>query len=83
MQSTACLIGIAKNDEYDPVRLLDPADGFLFSRFKLEINPNTNEFNVYLSQISKLLEGLWASGYRAVASCDFEHLLHRNGGYGA
>ncbi|WP_435166710.1 hypothetical protein [Paenibacillus glycanilyticus] len=45
--STACLIGIAKNDEYDPIRLLNPADGFLFSRFKLETDPNINESNAY------------------------------------
>jgi hypothetical protein len=34
-----------------------------------------------VAQIGRLLEALWAGGWRAVAACEFEDELPRRGGY--
>lgn len=38
--------------------------------------------NEYVNNVSGLLESLWKEGWKAVAACDFESELPRNGGYG-
>ena len=76
-------ISVVENDEYDEIKYQDKDEGFLFSKFFLEIEPIATLTNktTYISDISKLLEGLWQEGYSAVAACDFEDLLPNKGGY--
>lgn len=78
------VIGICKNDEFNREKYQeDDIDGFLFSKFLLEIEPIAALPNktAYISSIGKLLEGLWRDGYGAVAACDFEDMLPNQGGY--
>ncbi|MDQ0917060.1 1,4-dihydroxy-6-naphthoate synthase [Paenibacillus sp. V4I5] len=75
-------LSLIKNDDFDAIKRLDFPDGFLFSRYYLEVEPN-EKFNPhsYVASISLLLECLWTKGFKAVAACDFEELLPRKGGY--
>ncbi|QTH45381.1 nucleotidyltransferase domain-containing protein [Cohnella sp. LGH] len=82
IQTEQCDIGIAENDEYDSVKKIDKLDGFLFSKYYIEIEPSIDgNKDAYISEVGMLLERLWQEGCSAIASCDFEELLPRKGGY--
>jgi hypothetical protein len=56
------------------------ADGFLYYRYELSIEPHEGaNLRPYITWVGQLLSGLWAAGFRAVASCEFEELLPRQG----
>lgn len=75
-------IYVNKNDYFDMERRSEKQEGFLYSRYYLDIEPkeNADEDN-YINSISNLLQGLWTSGLKAVAACDFEEELPKKGGY--
>lgn len=53
-------------------------DGFLFYRYELSMEPHEGaSLRRYIAWVGQLLTELWAAGFRAVASCDFEELLPR------
>ncbi|WP_227793486.1 1,4-dihydroxy-6-naphthoate synthase [Paenibacillus guangzhouensis] len=82
IKNETLVLSLVKNDDFDAIQRLDFPDGFLHSRYYLEVEPNGNfEFQRYIMSISLLLESLWTSGLNAVAACDFEELLPRKGGY--
>jgi len=56
-------------------------DDFLFYKYYFEIGPRESAISIYILQISHLLTELWNAGFTAIASCDFEELLPRKGGY--
>ncbi|MNH38473.1 hypothetical protein D3C79_995090 [compost metagenome] len=71
-----------RNDDFNDIRRKEILDGFLFSRYLVEMEPNENvDGEAYIAMISILLEGLWSAGYKAVAACDFEDRLPNKGGY--
>lgn len=75
-------LSLVKNDDFDALKRLDFPDGFLYSLFYLEVEPNGNiDSQRYIRSVSLLLESLWTKGFNAVAACDFEELLPRKGGY--
>ncbi|MEO3943986.1 1,4-dihydroxy-6-naphthoate synthase [Gorillibacterium sp. CAU 1737] len=77
-----CSLYLVKNDDFHVAKRLQRPDGFLFSRYYLEIEPNEGiEPSLYYSCVSELLTHLWSSGYPAIAACDFEEMLPRQGGY--
>ncbi len=77
-------IYIDSNEDFDESRRLRGQDQFLFYRYYLDIDPTDNATQVrYIESVSNLLQGLWLSGCKAVASCDFESKLPRSGGYQA
>lgn len=54
-------------------------DGFLYYRYDLSIEPHEGaNLHSYIVWVGQLLSELWAAGFRAVASCDFEELLPRH-----
>jgi len=59
----------------------NPRD-FLFFRYYLDIEPAAGAVNAeYVAAIGALLTRLWEQGFGAVAVCDFEDQLPRQGGY--
>lgn len=75
-------IGIKKNDDFNESLRFEKQDGFLYSRYYIEIEPIGDiKQEQYILSVSMLLENLWALGYEAVAACDFENELPRKGGY--
>lgn len=77
-----CNLYVLRNDDFHEHRRNELPDGFLFSRYLIELEPNEDVgAETYITTISRLLEGLWSRGYNAVASCDFEELLPKKGGY--
>jgi hypothetical protein len=77
-------IDVVKNDDFDAVKRHKRPDGFLFYRYYLDMEPEARVLRQdYVNAIGKLLEGLWATGWKAVAACDFEDELPRKGGYGS
>ena len=76
-------ISVRGNDDYHPPQeRTSSEDAFLFFRFRLEVNPSaTTTDEAVIHRVGQLLEALWSSGAQAVASCDFEHLLPRAGGF--
>lgn len=71
-----------KNDDFDEQQRQDINDGFLFYRYKLEVQPNPNlgEENA-VNLVSKILEHFWSKGVPATAACDYEDKLPRKGKY--
>jgi hypothetical protein len=77
-----CNLDVLRNDDFQENRRNEHPDGFLFSRYLIELEPNENvSAETYITTVSRLLEGLWNRGYKAVASCDFEELLPNKGGF--
>lgn len=75
-------IEVRLNDEYDEKKETLYPDGFLYFHYNIEIDIRddiTDEFAA--KEVSQILTYLWGSNYPAVASCDFENLLPKNGGY--
>jgi hypothetical protein len=69
-------VDVVTNEDFDESRLDDENSGFLFYRYYLDIEPNPAVSEAeYVGSIRKLLKKLKDEGLRAVASCDFEHLL--------
>ncbi|MHA6530792.1 1,4-dihydroxy-6-naphthoate synthase [Paenibacillus sp. BAC0078] len=77
-----CNFDVLRNDDFHEHRRNESSDGFLFSRYLIEIEPNEDVgTETYITSVSLLIEGLWRVGYKAVASCDFEEMLPNKGGY--
>lgn len=77
-----CNLDLIRNDDFHELRRNELPDGFLYSRYLIEIEPNEDVgTETYVTTVSRLLEGLWSIGYKAIASCDFEELLSNKGGY--
>jgi hypothetical protein len=75
-------IDIRKNKEADPRRARDFPDGFLHFRYVLEIYPlPTAPRHERTALASKILQHFWSEGMPAVAACDNERELPRQGGY--
>lgn len=74
-------IYISDNDVFDRRSLNDRDDGFLFTKFYLDVTKNETISDVeYIKNISELLERFWNKGLRAVCACDFEDKLPYGGG---
>ncbi|MCM3042813.1 1,4-dihydroxy-6-naphthoate synthase [Paenibacillus motobuensis] len=75
-------IFIFNNGDFDEDKRNQGNDGFLYYKYYLEIEPTEDADNRnYVSEISNLLTKLWNAEFIAIASCDFEDLLPRKGGY--
>jgi hypothetical protein len=74
-------IDVNKNEDFDRKKVLE-SDGFIYSKYYLDIEPKGNiEQQNYIQGISDLLQNLWNSGFKSVAACDFEEELPQKGGY--
>jgi hypothetical protein len=75
-------IHVEANDDYDDRKKNKRGDGFLYFglRVYIEVNPGV-ERQTLVDGVARILEHLWAQGSRAVAACDFEDELPRNGGF--
>jgi hypothetical protein len=73
-------LDVMRNEEFDAAKS-EGSDGFLFYRYYLDILSTTESAREpYIQNVARLLEGLWRSGCRAVAACNFESELPRCGG---
>lgn len=75
-------IDLVVNEDFDEAKRLSKENQFLFYRYYLDIEPTEGvALEQYVQSVGSLLEGLWQSGCKAVAACDFESKLPRSGGY--
>lgn len=75
-------IDLRRNEDYNKKETARKEDGFIYSRYYLDIEPKENiKQEEYIYRIAILLQNLWSIGYKAVAACDFENELPRKGGY--
>lgn len=75
-------IDVRRNGHADEALKADLPDGFIHFPYLLEIDPQPGAIRAsYVAMIGALLEELWQRGNQAVAACDFEGELPRNGGY--
>lgn len=82
ISNSILIIELRKNNEFNVVKSKNPSDGFLFYKYYLEIEPFSQVVERdYIKSRADLLKKLWESKIGAIAACDFEHLLPRNGGY--
>ncbi|ABR35353.1 hypothetical protein [Clostridium beijerinckii] len=82
IDSNSMELELRKNDDFNESLRFEKQDGFLYSRYYIEIEPIGDiKQEQYILSVSMLLENLWALGYEAVAACDFENELPRKGGY--
>jgi hypothetical protein len=73
---------VRENDEFDCSRRTEFPDGFLFFRFRLEMFALPGAADEELVNLTaRMLEWFWSREWPAVASCDFENLLPKSGGY--
>jgi hypothetical protein len=71
-------VDVMDNEDFDPKRKGDPAEGFLFYRFYLDVEPvKSVGRETYVKEVGRLLGGLWKSGLPATAACRFEDELPR------
>jgi hypothetical protein len=74
-------IDVRRNDDSDPNRYAALRRDFVFSPYCLDIEPISGAPRAqYVADVSRLLQGLWAEGWDAIAACDFEEDLPRKGG---
>lgn len=67
---------LRKNSDFDPQRLENTPDDFIFWKYYLDIVPQEGiDQTTYIKQISWLIEELGIRNVKAVASCDFEDIL--------
>jgi len=75
-------INVINNSDYNNSLQCQYPDGFLYFKFKLEIDfkeAAPKDYHVRL--ISEILEWLWNKMVPAVAACDYESRLSMSGGY--
>ncbi|MCX7747310.1 MAG: 1,4-dihydroxy-6-naphthoate synthase [Clostridia bacterium] len=73
-------LDVNKNEDFDSGKRSIKPDGFLYSRYYLDVEPNEQiEQEDYITSISKFLQDLWKNGFEAVAACDFEEELPSKG----
>ena len=74
---------VNSNDAFMDGKIFEEEDNFLYSKFFLDIESVNDEISDtdFKETTSVLLEKLWESEMKAVASCDFEEELPRFGGY--
>lgn len=67
---------VLENDDWDPSKYEDPAQGFLFYPFCLDVEPSAQvDESAYIAGVANLLTVLRSHGCKAVAACDFEDQL--------
>ncbi len=72
---------IIPNEDYDSNRRKQFPGGFIYFRYVIDLYLETPAFNERAALVARLLEGLWAYGFPAVAACAFEDHLPHGGGY--
>ncbi len=75
-------IDVNKNEDFDDEKRELVPDGFIYSKYYLDIEPKEDIGQQdYISSIGDLLKSLWDKGLKSVAACDFEEELPQKGGY--
>ncbi|MBT1711040.1 hypothetical protein KK062_22550 [Fulvivirgaceae bacterium PWU5] len=75
-------IYLDKNEQYNQEKSKRFPDGFLYFHYLLDVDhSDVGEDRIYIDQLSQVLEFLWSIDTPAVAACDFEGQLIKNGGY--
>jgi hypothetical protein len=74
-------IDVEDNEFFDEHEKPQGSDAFLCFKYYLDIDVKEGvELAAYMSAIGELLKSCWDSGLRAVAACDFEDQLPKQGG---
>lgn len=60
----------------------DSPDRFFYYHYRIEIEPVSDDIprEIYIKEVANLLQGLWEHDCKAVAVCDFEDELPKQGG---
>jgi hypothetical protein len=75
-------IDIVENKSYNEYLQYGFPDGFLYFKFKIEINfKQSVQITECIAVVTKILKLLWESNISAVAAADYEQFLPLNGGY--
>ena len=75
-------IFLFNNGDFSEKKRNQGSDEFLYYRYYLDVEPIEDvDGKDYIGEISTLLTELWDSGFKVIASCDFEDELPRKGGY--
>jgi hypothetical protein len=74
---------LRRNEDRGTISERQFPDGFLHFPYVLEFYPRLGvKHEVEVDGVARLLEQLWAGGFPAVASCQYEDELRHQGGYG-
>ncbi|HEU4328889.1 MAG TPA: hypothetical protein VFS21_37475 [Roseiflexaceae bacterium] len=70
-------IQVWDNDDFDPDKISDPEDGFLYYPYRIEVSPNTKEINLeqQIAVARSLVERLEMTGAKVQVCADFEGML--------
>ena len=73
---------LRKNTDFDPDKITACPDGFLYFRQSWELYAvAATKREECAAQVGRVLEWCWTQGWPAVAACEYEDLLPRNGGF--
>lgn len=76
ISTDVCDIDVIKNDEFDEEKVKKESDGFLYSRYYLDIESLEDTVTTsYISEITKLVMNLRKINAKVVPACDFEDAL--------
>lgn len=71
-------IELINNEDFSEEKSVKAEDGFLYSKYYLGIEPGEGiKEEQYITGVIILLENLRSSGYKVVASCDFQNELSK------
>ncbi len=75
-------ISVIESDDFDADLGVEFPGGFVYFRHQLEVDfVEGVELEHAVQSVARLLEGLWAQGWAAIAMCDYEDRLPNAGGY--
>lgn len=72
-------VEVHRNEEFDANEASTSPHGFLHFRYRLVIEALTENEELYIRSVSDLLQFLWSNNIPAVAACDFEEQLPKQG----
>jgi hypothetical protein len=76
VRTSTGVIDVEDNNDFDHEMRRDPATGFLYFRYYLDVEPLRGVGHLsYVEFLSHLLRGLRREAAKVVPACDFEHEL--------
>lgn len=71
-------IDVSYNDTFDVSRRDNPSDGFLYFRYRADVQPvKGSDLTAYIQTLGDLIRNLRQGGLQVEAACDFEDLLRK------
>ena len=75
IENNLLIADVRNNDEYDPSKVVDPLDGFLFYKFLIDVEAKGEFSTKYVELLINIIRYYRENNNSIVPACDFEDLL--------